>query len=81
MGLTVIANSDVDAELESLAETPGAFVPSPSSLPLGGRSDELKKPPVGKYTISKVRKSDGEGIFVGSRGNDGVAPIAVIRMA
>ena len=28
-----------------------------------------------QYTMSKVRKWDGEGTFAGTRDNDGVAPI------
>src|SRR6516164_9389325 len=29
--------------------------------------------------MTKVGKSDGEGTFAGTRGSDGVAPIAVVR--
>jgi hypothetical protein len=32
-----------------------------------------------QYTMTKVGKSDGEGTFAGTRGNDKVAPIAVLR--
>jgi hypothetical protein len=31
-----------------------------------------------QYTMSKVRKWDGEGTFAGTRDNDGVAPIAAV---
>jgi hypothetical protein len=32
-------------------------------------------------TMTKVGKSDGEGTFAGTRGNDKVAPFPVIRVA
>jgi hypothetical protein len=34
-----------------------------------------------QYTMSNVRKWDGEGTFAGSRGNDGVAPVPAVRRA
>jgi len=55
----------------------------PSSLPSGGlpgRRSELNKPRLAR-TMTKVGKSDGEGTFPGTRGNDKVAPIPVVRPA